>query len=112
MVYGQNPDVRKISEAVNPKPVKAGYIAAKHNTNELEYLFSGLFLLYKEFFSSQDNMRCTFHPSCSEYGLLAVKNKGIALGMMATFDRLIRCNGLSPENYEFDFDKLLLIDYP
>jgi putative component of membrane protein insertase Oxa1/YidC/SpoIIIJ protein YidD len=105
-------DIQKISKSVDPKPSKTEYRAAKQNTNELESLFSGLFLLYKELFSSQDYMRCNFHPSCSEYGMIAVKSKGAAVGMMATFDRLIRCNGLSPENYEFDFDKLLLIDHP
>lgn len=111
-VCGQSLDIQKISKSVDPKPSKTEYRAAKQNTNELESLFSGLFLLYKELFSSQDYMRCNFHPSCSEYGMIAVKSKGAAVGMMATFDRLIRCNGLSPENYEFDFDKLLLIDHP
>ncbi|MFN4122107.1 MAG: membrane protein insertion efficiency factor YidD [Flavobacteriales bacterium] len=111
-VSGQSLDIQKISKSVNPKPSRTEYRVAKQNTNELESLFSGLFLLYKELFSSQDYMRCNFHPSCSEYGMIAVKSKGAAIGMMATFDRLIRCNGLSPENYEFDFDKLLLIDHP
>lgn len=111
-LHAQALDLQKISQAVNPVKPRTQYQAARKNTNELQYLFSGLFLMYKEIFSSQDYMRCTFHPSCSEYGMLAVKSKGTVFGMMATFDRLIRCNGLSPEQYEFDFDQLLLIDYP
>ena len=88
------------------------YSSAGNNTNEIQYLFSGLFLFYKFAVSSQDYNRCTFHPSCSEYGILAVKKCGALFGMLATLDRLQRCNGLSPEKYEIDLDKQVLIDYP
>jgi len=85
---------------------------AKNNTNEVQYLFSGLFLFYKFAVSSQDNNKCTFSPSCSEYGMLAVKKKGPIIGILATLDRLQRCNGLSPTNYEIDVEQGLLIDNP
>ena len=49
------------------------YADSRRNPNELQALFSGLFLVYKNFISSQDQNRCAFHPSCSEYGLQAVK---------------------------------------
>ena len=91
---------------------KTKYQIARNNTNELQYLFSGLFLFYKFAFSSQDDNRCNFHPSCSEYGMMAVKKKGVILGMLATVDRLQRCNGLSPELYDIDLQKNLLIDSP
>lgn len=84
----------------------------KNNTNEVQYLFSGLFLFYKFAVSSQDNNKCTFSPSCSEYGMLAVKQKGPIIGILATLDRLQRCNGLSPKNYEIDQEQGLLIDNP
>jgi hypothetical protein len=32
--------------------------------------------------------------------------------MLATLDRLQRCNGLSPEKYEIDIERQLLIDFP
>ncbi len=85
---------------------------AKNNTNEIQYFFSGLFLFYKFAVSSQDNNKCTFYPSCSEYGLLAVKKKGAFLGMLATLDRLQRCNGLNPDKYIYDREKNLFIDNP
>ena len=85
---------------------------AKNNTNEIQYVFSGLFLFYKFAVSSQDNNKCTFSPSCSEYGMLAVKQKGPLIGILATLDRLQRCNGLSPKNYEIDQEQGLLIDNP
>ena len=85
---------------------------AKKNTNELQYIFSGLFLFYKFAISSQDSNKCSFHPSCSEYGLLAVKKYGTVFGMLATLDRLQRCNGLSPELYEVDKQQMILLDHP
>jgi putative membrane protein insertion efficiency factor len=91
-------------------PAKPNYVVAKGNTNELQYLFSGMFLFYKTFISSQDGQSCSFRPSCSEYGIRSIKKHGVFLGVMATFDRLARCNGLSPEKYPVDTSTGLLID--
>ena len=88
------------------------YKEAKGNKNEVQYLFSDLFLFYKSFFSSQDLTVCTFTPSCSEYGILTVKKYGVVMGGIRTMDRLTRCNGLSPMNYEIDVKAKLLIDKP
>lgn len=93
-------------------PEKPHWEFAKNNSNEIQFIFSGLFLFYKYAFSSQDFNRCAFHPSCSEYGLLAVKKHGALVGMLATLDRLQRCNGMSPELYEVDQQKMVLIDQP
>lgn len=86
------------------------YKAAEENKNEIESVFSGLFKVYKNFISSQDGSNCVFYPSCSEYGLLAVKKYGVLLGTANTMDRLTRCNGLSPEKYEWTADRTLMID--
>lgn len=80
------------------------------NTNEVQFVFSGLFLFYKSFISSQDAQSCSFTPSCSVYALEAVKKQGVLKGMMNGFDRLSRCNSLSPEKYEIDPKTKLLID--
>ncbi len=88
------------------------YSESKQNRNELQLLLSGLFLTYKAFVSSQDQNRCSFTPSCSEYGLLAVKKLGIIRGGISTFDRLTRCNGFNARNYEVDIQKRQLIDQP
>jgi putative membrane protein insertion efficiency factor len=92
--------------------IKKEYVEAKNNKNEVQVVFSGLFLFYKTFFSSQDLTVCTFSPSCSEYGILAVKKYGMIKGGVMTMDRLTRCNGLSPHNYEFDKTTMLLKDDP
>lgn len=98
--------------SVVSSPQKKVYTEAKSNKNEIQYLFSGLFLFYKTFFSSQDLTVCTFSPSCSEFGILAVKKNGLIMGGIKTMDRLTRCNGLSPEKYEIDIKAKLLIDKP
>lgn len=85
---------------------------ARNNPSEYQALASGLFLFYKSFISSQDGNRCSFHPSCSAYALQIIKKKGWFVGSMATFDRLMRCNSLSPEWYEKDYKRKLLIDRP
>ena len=92
--------------------IKKEYWQAKNNQNGIEKAFSGLFLMYKAFFSSQDLTVCTFTPSCSEYGILSVKEHGLIKGGLMTMDRLTRCNGLSPQNYEFDKKQMLLKDDP
>ncbi len=92
--------------------IKKDYVEAKNNKNEVQVVFSGLFLFYKTFFSSQDLTVCTFTPACSEYGILAVKKFGMVKGGIMTMDRLTRCNGLSPQNYEFDKTTMLLKDDP
>jgi uncharacterized protein len=95
----------------NGQPKKT-YEEAKNNKNEIQIAFSGLFLMYKTFFSSQDLTVCTFSPSCSEYGILAIKNFGMVKGGIMTMDRLTRCNGLSPKQYEIDKASMLLKDDP
>lgn len=88
------------------------YQEAKGSQNEIELFFSGLFLFYKTFFSSQDGVSCTFNPSCSSYALQSIKKKGLFMGVLGAFDRLTRCNGFSPEAYGIDPKNGLLIDPP
>jgi hypothetical protein len=90
--------------------VSEQFSLSQKNTNELQWVFSGLFLAYKSFISSQDYQRCSFHPSCSEYGLEAVKKLGVIRGLMCTCDRLTRCNGFSQDQYEIDMERRVLKD--
>jgi uncharacterized protein len=82
----------------------------KNNSNEIQWITSGLLIFYKTFFSSQDGNRCVFQPSCSVYAIESVKKKGFIIGFAAAMDRLIRCNRLSAENYEKFENTNLLYD--
>jgi putative component of membrane protein insertase Oxa1/YidC/SpoIIIJ protein YidD len=44
---------------------------------------------------------CRFHPSCSEYAVLALRKHGAVPGLGKTLGRLRRCR---PDNYENCFD--------
>jgi len=80
----------------------------KGNSNELQFLASGFFLFYKSFISSQDGNHCVYHPSCSVYTIHSIKKNGFLIGFSDGIDRLMRCNRLSPENYErFETTNLL-----
>ena len=102
--------MRSVIQTESSAPAYASL--AKNNSHELTWAVSQLFLFYKSYLSSQDGNRCSFHPSCSEYSIQVVKKRGIFLGGLSTFDRLMRCNGLSPELYPIDTKRKLLIDYP
>lgn len=46
--------------------------------------------------------RCVFHPSCSQYAVLAVEKYGVLRGSYLTARRLLRCNATN----------LGVVDYP
>jgi len=83
---------------------------AKKNKNEIELMFSVLFSFYKNYISSQDLQKCSFTPSCSEYAFIAVRKKGVFIGMLSGFDRLTRCHSLSKKQYPIDHTTHLLYD--
>jgi len=64
----------------------------KNNTNEVTFIFSATFVLYKEVISSQDIDACVFTPSCSVYAIESIKKDGVLNGFFSAVDRLTRCN--------------------
>ncbi len=111
--FGQtSDDINKFKLLNSVEPQTDKYQYARTYKNEVEFIFTRLFLFYKNFVSSQDASSCTFTPSCSEYAMLAIKKQGVIVGTINFFDRFSRCNGLSPENYMVDNQKRVLIDPP
>jgi putative membrane protein insertion efficiency factor len=51
--------------------------------------------LYRKYISPLKGTKCPYYPSCSEYGLEAVKRYGAFKGSALTLYRIIRCNPLS-----------------
>jgi putative membrane protein insertion efficiency factor len=49
---------------------------------------------YRRFISPTQGPRCGFYPSCSAFGLHAVRHHGPVTGGLMTADRLMRCNAL------------------
>lgn len=82
-------------------------------TNEIDMTVATAFLLYKTLISSQDVPKCVFTPSCSEYAVEAIRERGLFIGWLNTFDRLSRCHGLvKPDHYPFDTNKNRFYDPP
>ncbi|MBP5307945.1 MAG: membrane protein insertion efficiency factor YidD [Clostridia bacterium] len=60
-----------------------------------------VFRFYKKFISPLLPGKCIYTPTCSEYGIEAVKKHGAVIGVYLTVRRIIRCNpfrkgGLDP----------------
>ncbi|NQT95639.1 MAG: membrane protein insertion efficiency factor YidD [Candidatus Omnitrophica bacterium] len=51
---------------------------------------------YQQVFAFRRNIpRCKFHPSCSDYGILALAKNNIFLATTKIIWRLLRCNPFS-----------------
>ncbi len=103
-------DVNFLTSQLNQEPERPQYPIARRESNEIKMGVQFLFLFYKNFLSSQDNRNCAFAPSCSTYCLQSIQHKGVFQGLMGSFDRLSRCNYLSPENYTIDRESGQLLD--
>lgn len=49
----------------------------------------GFIKFFQEYVSPGDGPRCALYPTCSEYGLQALKKHGLMRGLVMTFDRLL-----------------------
>jgi putative component of membrane protein insertase Oxa1/YidC/SpoIIIJ protein YidD len=92
--YAQNPeDFKKFKDLFTENSVKHNWGGQlKDNRNELTFIFSGAFYIYKEIISSQDIDACVFTPSCSVYAIESIKRVGVIKGYFNAIDRLTRCN--------------------
>ena len=86
-------DLKKFNDLFAEKSHKHNWgVQLKDNRNELTFIFSAAFVIYKEVFSSQDIDACVFTPSCSVYAIESIKQKGAIVGFFTAIDRLTRCN--------------------
>jgi len=61
-------------------------------TMPLKLLTMGTIRLYQVLISPQDIPSCNFVPSCSHFGIEAIRRCGVIQGGLMTSDRLQRCN--------------------
>lgn len=65
----------------------------------MKYILIGLIRVYQLLpFSSHS--KCKFMPTCSNYGIEAIKEYGSIKGSILTLKRIIRCNPLSKGGYD------------
>ncbi len=81
---------------------KNNYSYAKEQFTTYQVIFSGMFLFYKNFISSQDSGSCPFEISCSVYMIKSVQSHGVVIGFLNGIDRYMRCNGYSNIKYKIN----------
>ena len=96
-------DIKKFENLFQePKPAYNWRAQLKDNKNEISFVFSAVFVAYKELLSSQDIDACVFTPSCSVYAIESIKEEGIIRGYLNAIDRLTRCNPGRHKNLPID----------
>ncbi|HJR19798.1 MAG TPA: membrane protein insertion efficiency factor YidD [Actinomycetota bacterium] len=59
-------------------------------------LLIGIIRLYQFTISKALPQRCRFHPSCSEYAVQSLRERGLLRGLPAAAWRVLRCGPWSP----------------
>lgn len=62
--------------------------------------FITLIRLYRIFISPLLGSNCRHIPTCSEYGIIALKKYGVFKGTFLTAKRIIKCNSLFKGGYD------------
>lgn len=79
LLRGPRKAVRSNTEATEPAAGKQGL---------LEEIAAAPVLFYQRFLGPHLGRRCAYHPSCSNYALLAIRKHGALVGSVMAFDRL------------------------
>jgi hypothetical protein len=56
--------------------------------------------IYQVLLSPLLNPCCRFHPTCSDYAILAIRRHGPFKGSLMALMRLLRCHPLHPGGYD------------
>ena len=76
-----------------PPPVAHPPQAQEERTSSVEIAFLQAIRFYQSWVSPiGGGDRCGFRPSCSAYGVAAIRDQGPLIGLMMTGDRLTRCH--------------------
>jgi len=67
--------------------------------NPVSLFLGGTMYTYQRVISPQMDRSCLFHPSCSRYSQLLIKEYGILKGLFTTSDRLTRCHRISATTF-------------
>ena len=59
-----------------------------------------LILFYKKYISPMKTTKCPYFPSCSDYGLEAIRKHGVMKGGLLAVWRILRCNPFSKGGYD------------
>lgn len=88
----------KNTNYIQKKTVTFGISESKNKFiryNPLTLTFSLLMFGYQKWLSPQISAECLYRPTCSEYSKQLFKRYGFFIGLIATADRLMRCDRIS-----------------
>ncbi|MFP1826386.1 membrane protein insertion efficiency factor YidD [Lonsdalea quercina] len=63
-------------------------------------LLIGLIRGYQRFISPLLGPHCRFHPTCSQYGIEAIRRFGMIKGCWLALKRVLKCHPLNPGGYD------------
>ena len=66
----------------------------------IKKLLIWLIMFYKKYISPMKTTKCPYYPSCSDYGLEAIKKHGVIKGGLLAVWRILRCNPFSKGGYD------------
>ena len=67
---------------------------------DMKKLFLFIIKFYRKYISPMKSTKCPYIPSCSEYGMEAIKKYGALKGGALALWRIIRCNPFSKGGYD------------
>ena len=56
---------------------------------------------YQNWLSPLIGPRCRFHPTCSQYGIEAIKLHGMLIGGWLTIKRILKCHPLHSGGFDY-----------
>ncbi|MCP4270182.1 MAG: membrane protein insertion efficiency factor YidD [Candidatus Brocadiaceae bacterium] len=66
----------------------------------MKYLFIKFIQAYQVILSPILHPSCRFYPTCSQYAVEAIEKKGIIVGLLKGFWRILRCNPFGGSGYD------------
>ncbi len=66
----------------------------------MKNILIALIQFYRKYISPMKRSKCPYTPTCSEYGLEAIKKYGAVKGSFLATWRILRCNPFSKGGYD------------
>ncbi len=100
--YSQNASDLKFAASINAgkKTFNSTIFPRTTEKKDISRIMYQPYLFYKNFFSSQDGISCSFYPSCSSYAYQSIEKYGLFMGGLEGFDRISRCHNLDHKQYK------------
>ncbi len=84
--HNQENDLRGVSF------MQSGGEGSLRRYNPVALTLGGMMYVYQRFISPQLPSECLYHTSCSSFSISLISEYGLVRGVVATADRLMRCN--------------------